>query len=53
VDAARAAGLKVVALTTGYPADRLAAADAVLTRFEDLDLGLLDRLVCRPPSPRP
>lgn len=53
IDAAQAAGMKVLALTTSYPAERLASADAILDRFEDLELALLDRLVCSGHRARP
>lgn len=53
IEAAHAAGMKAVALTTSYPANRLASADAVLAAFEDLTLDFLERLVCSAPPPRP
>lgn len=51
IDSAHAAGLRVVAVATSYDAARLAAADAVVQRFSDLSLSLMDEVVRRPPSP--
>lgn len=45
---ARAAGMRVIGLTTTYPAADLAAADLVIASFEDLTDGRLDRLAGRP-----
>lgn len=47
IEAARRAGMKVVAVTTSYPAERLRDADAVVTSFEDLSLALFDDLAAR------
>lgn len=47
IEAAHRAGMKVVAVTTSYPAERLRAADAVVTSFEDLSLALFDDLAAR------
>jgi beta-phosphoglucomutase len=47
IESARAAGMKVVAVTTSYPRERLGAADAVVDRFADLTLGLFEGLVGR------
>jgi sugar-phosphatase len=42
IEAARAAGMRVIAITTTYPRDRLAEADAVVEGLTDLNI-LLDR----------
>lgn len=52
VDSAHAAGMKVVAVATSYPAGRLHEADLVVERFEDLDLEDAEALVCRAPRAR-
>lgn len=49
IEAARGAGLAVVAVATSYAAGRLGDADLVVERFEELDLEGLDRLVRRRP----
>lgn len=52
IDAARAAGMKVVAVATSYRADRLAAADLVVEQLQDLDLGRLEKVVGGSPTDR-
>jgi beta-phosphoglucomutase len=47
IEAAHRAGMKVVAVTTSYPRERLTAADAVVSSFEDLSLELFDALACQ------
>jgi HAD superfamily hydrolase (TIGR01509 family) len=44
IEAARAAGMKVVAVTTTHPADTLDDADLVLNGVEELSLDQVDRL---------
>lgn len=44
---ARAAGLRCVAVTTSYPADRLASADLVVADLASLDLDALSALIAR------
>jgi beta-phosphoglucomutase len=46
IEAAHRAGMKVVAVTTSHPRERLTAADAVVSSFEDLSLDLFDSLAC-------
>jgi beta-phosphoglucomutase len=47
IESARAAGLKVVAVATSYPRDRLTTADAVVDSFTDLTLELFQELAAR------
>jgi beta-phosphoglucomutase len=47
IESARAAGLKVLAITTSYPAERLTGADAVVASFADITLEMLDELAAR------
>jgi beta-phosphoglucomutase len=44
IEAAHEAGMKVVAVTTSYPRERLTGADAVVASFEELSLDLFDEL---------
>ncbi len=44
IDAGQAAGMKVLAVTTSYPADRLTAADRVVASLADVSLPEIDRL---------
>jgi beta-phosphoglucomutase len=53
ITSARRAGMKVVGVTTSHPRDRLAAADAVVTSFEELSLELFDELVTAVSSQSP
>lgn len=52
IDSAHAAGMKVAAVTTSYPAERLASADVVAESLARLDLDALERLVCSGQSAR-
>jgi len=45
IESAHRAGMKVVAVTTSYTADRLTAADAVVTSFRDLTLVGFEELI--------
>ena len=45
IDSARAAGMRVIAVTTSYPAERLAGADAIFAGLATVDLDLLQGLV--------
>ena len=45
IESARQAGMKVVAVTSSYPRERLTGADAVVARFSDLTLGVFEGLV--------
>jgi HAD superfamily hydrolase (TIGR01509 family) len=45
IDAAVAAGMRVIAVATSYPRERLGGADVVVRRFEDLDLRLISSAV--------
>lgn len=45
IDAARAAGMKVLAVTNSYPAEQLAAADAVVESLEGVPLAFLEGLL--------
>ena len=45
IEAAKAAGIKVLAVTSSYPAGALAAADRVVTSLADVTLASLDQLV--------
>jgi beta-phosphoglucomutase len=45
IESAHRAGMKVVAVTTSYPRERLTAADAVVNGFSDLTMGLFESLV--------
>jgi beta-phosphoglucomutase len=45
IESARLAGMKVVAVTSSYPRERLTSADAVVDRFSDLTLGVFEGLV--------
>jgi beta-phosphoglucomutase len=45
IESARAAGMKVMAVATSYPRDRLALADAVVERFSELSLEALEELI--------
>jgi beta-phosphoglucomutase-like phosphatase (HAD superfamily) len=47
IASARAAGLRCVAVTTSYPADRLGAADLVVGDLDALDVGVLAALIAR------
>lgn len=47
IQSARRAGMKVVAVTTSYPPERLAAADAVVPSFSALTLAGFEELVRR------
>jgi beta-phosphoglucomutase len=47
IEAAHRAGMKVVAVTTSYPRERLTAADSVVSSFEELSLELFDALDSR------
>ena len=47
IESARQAGMKVVAVTSSYPRERLTGADAVVDRFSDLTLGVFEGLVRR------
>jgi beta-phosphoglucomutase len=47
IESARGAGMKVVAVATSYPSDRLTQADAVVPAFDDLTLALLEELARR------
>ncbi len=49
IDAALAAGMTVIALTTSYPPDRLGAAHRVVGGFGDLDLEMMSSAI--PPAP--
>jgi beta-phosphoglucomutase-like phosphatase (HAD superfamily) len=44
IEAAHRAGMKVVAVTTSYPRERLTEADAVVASFAELSLELFDAL---------
>lgn len=44
IDSAREAGMKVIAVASSYPADRLTAADAVVASFSELTLELFESL---------
>jgi beta-phosphoglucomutase len=46
IQAARAAGLKVLAVTTSYPPHALAAADKVVASLSDVNLSILEE-ICR------
>jgi beta-phosphoglucomutase-like phosphatase (HAD superfamily) len=52
IDSARGAGMRVIAVTTSYPAARLAAADVVVPGLASVDLPLLDAVVCSPTRAR-
>lgn len=52
IASAREAGLKVAAVTTSYPAERLRGADLVAGSLADLSLEILDELAGRSPSNR-
>jgi len=52
IDSARGAGMRVVAVATSYPAERLDAADSVLPDLTSADLAMLDALVCSPARTR-
>ncbi len=45
IDSARAAGMKVVAITTSYPAERLRDADLVVSAFQELTLARMADLI--------
>ena len=45
IEAAKAASLKVLAVTTSYPAAKLQAADRVVDSLEGVDISLLDELL--------
>jgi beta-phosphoglucomutase len=45
IESARRAGMKVVAVTTSYPRDRLTSADAVVGAFSELTLQLFEDLI--------
>jgi beta-phosphoglucomutase len=47
IESARRAGMKVVAVTTSYPRERLTAADAVVSSFSELTMELFEALVRR------
>ncbi len=51
IQSARAAGLRVVAVTTGYPASELRGADLVVPGLEALSLDALERCVTTPTWP--
>jgi HAD superfamily hydrolase (TIGR01509 family) len=49
IRAGKAAGMKVVALTSSYPADKIKAGtnpDMIVESFEELDISLLEKLFC-------
>jgi beta-phosphoglucomutase len=47
IESARQAGMKVIAITTSYPRERLAAADTVVASFDDLRLSHFEELARR------
>lgn len=52
ITSAKAAGMRVVGVTTSYSAEALAEADCVITGVADLSLSLLTELADRPGRPR-
>jgi HAD superfamily hydrolase (TIGR01509 family) len=52
IDSAGDAGMRVIAVATSYPAERLAAADAVVPGLATVDLPMLDAVVCSPARAR-
>jgi len=45
IEAARSAGMKVLAVATSYPIERLAAADRIVASLADVKFGQLDSLL--------
>ena len=43
--AARAAGLRTIAVTTSYPAATLSSADRVVTSLDDISVELIEQLI--------
>ena len=47
IEAAKAAGMRVLAVTTSYAPDHLAAADRIAGRLTDVTLRDLETMVCK------
>ncbi|MBM2832118.1 MAG: tRNA threonylcarbamoyl adenosine modification protein YeaZ [Dehalococcoidia bacterium] len=51
VQAARAAGMKSIAVTNSHPRDSLAEADLVVDSLSEVDTGAIERILCHPTMP--